>query len=330
MLAKIKNKFLLLILLQCFFCSFAPVDCKVISYPESIVRDLGFDRSKSGSNIDPDFPYNPPVKSSKKQDIAMCAIFQNEAPYLKEWIEFHKLVGVKKFYLFNNLSSDHFQEVLDPYIKSGIVKLINWPYKPTKSKGWDIIQCEAYNYATRLTKKKFRWLAVLDVDEFLFPLQVDTLNEFLEDYKDFAGVVVNWQMYGTSHVESTIAVGLPMIEQLILKASSDYNENIHIKSIVRPDRIKYFESAHHAKFKSGFYSVNSNCDIISGPFSSPVRIDKIRINHYWARDEDFFRRVKLPRRQKWLDGAALERSNNLNAEIDEAILKYVPELKKSL
>lgn len=30
--------------------------------------------------------------------LAVCAIFRDEAPYLAEWIEFHRLVGVEHFY----------------------------------------------------------------------------------------------------------------------------------------------------------------------------------------------------------------------------------------
>jgi hypothetical protein len=60
-----------------------------------------------------------------KYDLAICAIFQDEAPYLKEWIEFHRLVGVEHFYLYNHRSRDHYQEVLKPYILSGLVELID-------------------------------------------------------------------------------------------------------------------------------------------------------------------------------------------------------------
>ena len=34
--------------------------------------------------------------------IAVCAIFKDEAPYLLEWIAFHKMVGVDLFVLYDN------------------------------------------------------------------------------------------------------------------------------------------------------------------------------------------------------------------------------------
>src|SRR5919108_3802620 len=52
--------------------------------------------------------------------LAACAIYRDEAPYLSEWIEFHRLVGFERFYLYDNLSSDHHREVLAPYVDEGI------------------------------------------------------------------------------------------------------------------------------------------------------------------------------------------------------------------
>src|SRR6185312_2800453 len=35
--------------------------------------------------------------------LAACAIYRDEAEYLAEWLEFHRLVGFERFYLYNNL-----------------------------------------------------------------------------------------------------------------------------------------------------------------------------------------------------------------------------------
>ena len=47
------------------------------------------------------------IEESCRYDLTIAAVFQNEAPYLKEWIEFHKLVGVEHFLLVDNESTDH-------------------------------------------------------------------------------------------------------------------------------------------------------------------------------------------------------------------------------
>lgn len=142
---------------------------------------------------------------SYKYDIALCAIFQNEASYLQEWIEFHKIVGVQHFYLYNNKSTDNYRMVLDPYIKAGEVDLIEWKYTTNSDGGnWPTIQMMAYNNVLELTRNNVKWLVVIDTDEFLFPVQVDTLQTFLSDFEGYAAVSVNWQMYGTSNVKKAV------------------------------------------------------------------------------------------------------------------------------
>lgn len=42
-----------------------------------------------------------------KHEIAIVAIAKNEGLYLKEWIEYHKLVGVTKIYFYDNESEDN-------------------------------------------------------------------------------------------------------------------------------------------------------------------------------------------------------------------------------
>ena len=88
-----------------------------------------------------------PKKIEPKYQLAICSIFQNEAGYLKEWIEFHRLLGVEHFYLFNNLSTDNFHSVLAPYVKNKVITLIEWPYP-------DFRQCAAYDAAIKIIRMR--------------------------------------------------------------------------------------------------------------------------------------------------------------------------------
>lgn len=77
------------------------------------------------------FPYprkkfieNIKIESNVKKDksyISIAAISKNEGPYIKEWIEYHKLVGVDRIYFYDNESQDNTKEVLKPYIEDGTV-----------------------------------------------------------------------------------------------------------------------------------------------------------------------------------------------------------------
>ena len=68
-------------------------------------------------------------KRDTKYYCSICAIFKNESPYLREWIEYHLMIGFDHLYLYNNFSSDNYKEVLQPYIDKNAVTLIEWPVK---------------------------------------------------------------------------------------------------------------------------------------------------------------------------------------------------------
>ena len=63
---------------------------------------------------------------ARKGYLALVAIVKNEASYLDEWIEFHRLVGVEHIYLYDNGSTDQTREVVAPYISQGFVTLMRW------------------------------------------------------------------------------------------------------------------------------------------------------------------------------------------------------------
>ena len=46
-----------------------------------------------------------------KYFMSIACIIKNEGPYLREWLEYHKLIGVEHFYVYDNESSDNTKEL---------------------------------------------------------------------------------------------------------------------------------------------------------------------------------------------------------------------------
>ncbi|MBA3237583.1 MAG: glycosyltransferase family 92 protein [Parachlamydiaceae bacterium] len=264
-----------------------------------------------------------------RYDFAVCAIFQNEAPYLKEWIEYYKILGAQHFYLYNNFSEDHYLDVLQPYIDDGIVELVDWEVPIFQYFG----QKRAYMNAINKTQGIVKWLAILDIDEFIVPKQNDTIPEFLSDFdqEGIAGIGINWQMFGTSFVQK-IEEGQLLTEMLTLKAQEDHNENIHIKSIVRPEYVVEPPHVHNFHYKSGYFQVNANMEQFDGPRAPYIAVDKIQINHYWTKDETFFFSVKIPRRLSWGDSPETikKRLDALNQIEDTSISRFLLPLRQGV
>lgn len=265
-----------------------------------------------------------------KYDLSIVAIFHNEGSFLKEWIEFHRLVGVQHFYLYNNLSTDNFYDVLAPYLQSGEVDLIDWPYEYPHGnlKLWGQIQLNSYNHAINHVKEETKWLAIIDIDEFLVPVQNENLVQLLSDYENdkVGGLCVNWQMYGTSFVPK-IPENKLLIEMLVLKADANSSVNTHVKTIVRPERVLK-PNIHRCSYQTPFVGINSNGEVTKGSHQE-VLIDKILINHYWTRDQDYFMNIKIPSRKKRGRGVDVEfYEKNYNQQYDFIMSKFVPKLRK--
>lgn len=271
---------------------------------------------------------------AEKYELSIVAMFQNEAPYLKEWIEFHRLVGVEHFWLYNNNSTDDYFSVLEPYIRSGVVDLIEWPSVP-EANDWKHhtfdVQTSAYNDAIKKARTTTHWLAIIDLDEFLFsPVNTNLTALLNKQYKKCSGICVNWQNFGTGNVES-IGPGELMIEKLTMKADTYYARNHIYKSIVNPKYVKKCSNPHFCSYLPGHVNVNANREII-GMENNGIFVDKLRINHYWSRDESYFQNIKLPRYKKWNVSAdeAIKEASKLNTTYDDEILKFVPELRKRM
>ena len=64
------------------------------------------------------------------EKIAICAIFKDEAPYLLEWIAFHRMIGVDLFVLYDNGSTDGGAELVRQSSFAKNVTILDWPDRP--------------------------------------------------------------------------------------------------------------------------------------------------------------------------------------------------------
>lgn len=259
-------------------------------------------------------------------DVAICAIYQDEARFLPEWIAFEYAMGVRRFYLYNDESRDNSRQVLEPLIQSGVVVHHDELSLPGHAEaraardpkyhqqGW------SYTHCLRNYSAEARWMGFLDVDEFLFSPTGKQLPEVLATYERWPGIVVNRVTYGTSgHV--TEPDGL-LIENYTQRLGVDYP--ISCKSVVQLERVKRMVNGHSFAYHDGL-AVNERGEEVEGWFAEPQTWDTLRINHYWTKSEEWcnskFSRPRwgFPLNRPWArkpDDEMLRRMN----EVDDPIL----------
>jgi len=284
-------------------------------------------------------------------ELAVCAIARNEGRYLPEWIEFHKLVGVEHFYVYDNLSDDDTEAVLAPYVAAGVVTVVPWPLERQG-------QCPAYMHCVSTFGADARWIAFIDCDEFLYAPAEGDLKDVLREFEPYGGVHVNSVSYGTSGRESR-PDGL-VIESYLYRASHDsspplaaglrapdrdpadpasyYPMNARVKSIVQPTRVLESRSPHYWIYREGWHAVTENHVPHDASITGDVSVTKLRLNHYWTKSVEeckakFERgRADTPKGtegRSWPGDFDL-RNAHLNDELDVEILAHLPALRRAL
>jgi hypothetical protein len=266
--------------------------------------------------------------------LSVCAIYRDDAEYLREWIEFHRVVGVERFFLYNNLSEDDHRTVLHDYIEEGVVILHDWP-KPFFPIGQGMMK--AYEHCLEEYGATSRWIAFIDIDEFLFSPTGRPLPELLIDYERWPAVLVNWAMFGTSG-HRTKPSGL-VIESYVRRTRHTMH-NAHFKSIVDPSRVESPRNPHAFRYRDG-EAVNENGDppaLKSPGMTESVSFSKFRINHYWSKSQEECRKkfdlwakaggAEAGQPRPWAFFEA--RDKRLNEQSDDTILMYLPSLWERL
>jgi hypothetical protein len=284
----------------------------------------------------PIIPVTGNRSDQRKSKVALCAIFKNEASFLKEWIEFHRLIGISHFYLYNNCSSDNYLDVLRPYILEGIIELFDVPFDSTIyldfAKTHNFVQVCCYNHAIELSRGYNKWLAIIDTDEFICPVKHKDLPTLLKKYDYAVGLKVYWQTYGSSNVWD-IGHRELMIEKLLHRFPTKSWANNQYKSIVKPAFVTC-KSPHSCAPLGGREPVFPNHKVKKPGKNSSLPVDNIRINHYTYRTLSFYYNVKKARRVNWGFNPSPELEQNIlnesNAVYDPIMLKFVPKLRERL
>jgi hypothetical protein len=210
--------------------------------------------------------------------LAVCAIAKNEGPYFKEWIEWYLKQGVEKFYIYDNESTDSTKEVLAPYIESGVVDYTFFPGQKQ--------QLAAYDDCFERHRLETRWLAVIDLDEFIVPIKDKTIPEFLHGMEKFSVVEINWLVYGSGGAKKQ-EPGTVM-ERFHKHSLPEHRLNTHVKSIVDPRRVCTMTGCHEAARIAGSAADSHGVPLTKGFRDRVPQQDVIRINHYAVKSYEEF------------------------------------------
>jgi hypothetical protein len=260
-------------------------------------------------------------------------MFKNEAPYLKEWIDFHFSQGVSFIYITNDNSSDDWEEIVKPYADAGML------YYESSIDHPDFYYREEFHKNRILAKarKKHQWLAFLDSDEFWY-----SERPYLEVLRDLphncSGLVINWLIYGTAHIEDLGPEDL-LLEKMNRRFPDGHDEHFQVKTVVRTNSgLRFFNKNPHYPNYSPLAPLFWQDGQRFRPGQKRFLKSPTHIKHFWYRSEKFFREVKRPRRT-FFDGVArsplmedwhYQRSNAVFDPIPAQLLQTLKAFRQNL
>ena len=282
-----------------------------------------------------------------KYKISIGAIFKCETPFLLEWIEYHRIIGVEHFFLYcDDDDPIEAKTLLQPYVDTGIVTWELWHTFKKKI----IQQVPVYDDMLKKYGHLTEWLAIIDIDEFILLLEDKSLSEFLINYEQnhIGGIGIHSVHYGSSDLIERPEL---QIEGFVRRSKTIFKRTRTYKSIIRPDKVRKTYSSHLFAYKKNFIAVNEllkpmpsyNCvrDRTGKKLWKPKEKDisclKIRINHYILRCFNDFWQFKAKRRHQGQIHAETNNTykeywevHNYNNITDTTIHKYIPKLRERL
>ena len=229
----------------------------------------------------------PPKPDAARVGVAIAIIVKNEARYIEEWARFHALAGVRHFYVYDNGSTDETCALLRGCLPEDALTILPWAQSLRDGRTGAELHNQVLAFAHALANYggAYRWMAFVDVDEFIVPREHDSLDAALAELEAAAHVSLPWQMFGRSGHEGPPEGGIVANYLMRMRDVQSARHALNWKCIVDPCRVTGVRvhgmeidgraegvndrgqpAAHKARGRADFYSNQ-----------------RLQLNHYYTR-----------------------------------------------
>lgn len=231
----------------------------------------------------------PPPPNDSREGIGIGLIVKGEQTHIGEWARFHHGVGVRRFVVYDGARGDGTADILRDVLPAEALVVIPWvqSLRDVRLDREIHNQVLAYAHAAANFGSDLRWMAFIDVDEFLIPTAGDSLTEAL-DGLDVPQVSLPWHMFGHSGHEAAPDGGvLRNYTRRARDPMSDVRGVRAFKMLVDPCHLTALR-VHSAETGPGAATWNDNgvkFDAKDRETPAFYSTERIQLNHYYARSK---------------------------------------------
>ena len=231
---------------------------------------------------------DPPKALPDREGLAIVLIVRDEEAHIGEWARFHQKAGVRHFYVYDNGSVDGTLVQIVAAVGVQNVTVIPWTQKLRDgTSGAEIHnQVLAYVHAVANFGDQFRWMAFIDVDEFLVPKSGETLMDCLAHLDGEVNISLPWHMFGRNGFEDAPEGGIVAnYTRRHPDPMSPLKGMCNFKMIVDPCHVTAMK-VHSIETDGSTVSVNDRGDKASASDRKKpgfYSADHIQLNHYYTR-----------------------------------------------
>jgi hypothetical protein len=208
-----------------------------------------------------------------------------------EWTIHHINLGFTTIYIYDHKSINLISEILDG-LKNVIINRIDID---------DISKIQLIKNAVQYSKENdYDWMLYLDADEFLALPLYKNIDHFIDNYKEFDQICINWVYFGSNFLTNRPS---DTILESYIRSTGCLDK--HIKCFVRPKNIINIVNPHYYIIDDQnrsvgiFYNKQDPNELAHCPINNdiPLEITHAYIAHYIYQAYDVFISRKIDKKR---------------------------------
>ena len=158
-------------------------------------------RSAAPAKAKPTAAPKPAAQRRAPPKVMIVTTMKNEAPFILEWVAYHRAIGITDFIVYTNDCDDGTVELLDTLVGKGLITArIDNPFGTSKANDWQ--RAALWDAQARDDVRGMDWVIPMDVDEFInIHVGDGSFSALLDALPDARMISMIWRLFGNGFEE---------------------------------------------------------------------------------------------------------------------------------